>query len=296
MTTRYLQSMFSIRKRRGAGWLVVLLLVSLVVTVPAAAAGTTSVSLTPTETTADAGERVAVDVVVDEASGGVGAWEVRLNLSDGGVADIVDVTLHGGPGLQTVDIAEDNNSVYFDAALANTDDTGPVTIATVTVELTAEGQTTLVPTIDALGDEEGDRYTVTETTGTTIATGESVTATPTPTATTATPNTPTPTPTDTDEDSSGVVGGDQTDAGTVVTEQTATPTEPTATPTDDPGTRTVGGTTQSASPDERSASPTGYSETTDPPTEAGSGISAPGFTVVASLAALLLTVVLLGRR
>lgn len=278
--------MFTIQiRRRHLG---VVLTVLLVGSLPvAAAAGTTAVTVTPNETVATPGDRVTVDVVVDEARGGVGAWEVHLNLSDGTVADIVDVTLHGDPGLRTIDIAENNDSVYFDAALADTDDAGSVTIATLTLEVTAEGKTRLDLTIDALGDEDGNRYTVGESTGATISTGDSAATEVKMT------ETPTVTSTDTDGDeSSGVVGGEDKHTESDVTGTTSVPPE-------EATTRSTDGETKGNSPTATSntaaeASP--ESEAPSTTTEMSSGISAPGFTAASVLVALILSAATLRWR
>lgn len=272
--------------------LTLLVVLSLSVTVsPAVAASDTSVSITPGETTADVGKEVTFDVVVDNADGGVGAWEVVLNLSDGTVADIVDVTLHGDPGLSTVEVADDNDSVYFDAALADTNDTGSVRIATVTVELSAEGQTRIVPTVEALGDEQGSSYVVTGVSDAVFATGE-VVMTPTPSPTFS----PTQSPTENADDGAdtGVYGDDATETSTETTEPTAA-----ADPTDSPTSVTDQPTGSEPTPTERTQSVTTSAteeSSSQSPTGGNSDISAPGFTGLGALIAVVLSVVLLVRR
>lgn len=268
---------------------VVLAVVFLPVSVPVTAAGTTSLTVSPTEQTASTGDTLTFDIVVENASGGVGAWEGTLNLTDGDVADITGVTLHGDPGLSTVEIAADNDSVYFDGALADTNNTGPVAIVTVSIELTAEGQTTLDLRMDALGDEQGDSYTVAGVTDARAATGE-ITETPT-----ASP-TPTPTPTGTDDDSASMTGDeDATDTAGGQAETDATAND------EDTTTRTRTATTDATDTGDESTDGTESTETAAGTTAASSTAtpnqqSAPGFTGVTALLAVCLSVAVLLRR
>jgi len=269
-------------RRLVGGTVLLLLIASIGSGIPvAAAAGSTGMTIVPTETTADTGDRVAVDVIVANVDGGVGAWEGTLNLSDGSVADIVTVRLHGDPGLRTVDIAADNDSVRFDAALADTNDTGRVSIATVTLELTASGQTSLALGMDALGDEAGNSYQITETEDGTVATTDSLTGAETPTAT----DQPT-----SGDGSTGVVGGDES-----ATENEQTETAPTATSQTSP-TETQQPTTTQSGGTEQSTTTTDAPDTTASTTQTSTSTSAPGFTALVSLLALLLGTVLLLRR
>ncbi|MGM0592622.1 MAG: dockerin type I domain-containing protein, partial [Halobacteriota archaeon] len=113
-------------------------------------------------------------LVVDDADGGVGAYEATVEVADPSVATITDVEVHGGAGsnLVEVDIAADGSSVEITAATMDTDDTGSVPIATITVEGGAAGSTDLTPTVDALGDEQGTSYAVTGTTGASLTVTE----------------------------------------------------------------------------------------------------------------------------
>jgi hypothetical protein len=277
--------------------LTLLVVLSLSVSIsPALAAGETTVTISPEEATAEAGDRVTFDIVVDNVDGGVGAWKLRLNLSDGTVADIVDVSLNGDPGLSTVDIAEDKDSVYLDAALADTEDTGSVTIATVTVELSVDGQTRIVPDLESLGDEQGSSYTVTDVSGAVLATGE-VVATASPTVTPSSSPTSSPTESGTDNGvSTGIYGDDETEtdaedtesATPTMTDPTESPTAVTDQPTNSATTTTEAGESTTGTATERSAAQS--------PSEGNSDISAPGFTGLGALFAVTLSVALLIRR
>ena len=108
-----------------------------VVAPPVAAASTTDVRIAPSSANASVGETVTFDVVVENASGGVAAWDGTVSLTDGSVANITNVTMRGDPTNSTVTIASDNNSASFDAFGASTSESGTATIATVTVETTA---------------------------------------------------------------------------------------------------------------------------------------------------------------
>jgi hypothetical protein len=124
-------------------------------------------------------------------------------------------------------------------------DTGPVTVATVTMEANDVGTARLSISVMALGDEDGDPYTVTDEQDRTLAVEPAPEPTPEPTPA------PTPEPTpdgDDDGDGANVVesdrgggGGDDTDAestpedATVTARSTPVPTaESTPAPTPEP--------------------------------------------------------------
>ncbi|WP_418285062.1 PKD domain-containing protein [Halorubrum sp. DTA46] len=134
-----------------------------------ASASETSVSLSPQSAEVVAGNTETYDVVVDSADGGVGAYELTVSLDDASVASITDVTIAGNPGLTNVNYAEDNSSVTIRAALMDTDDTGSVSIASITVEGTAEGSSDISLDVQALGNEDGESYTVTDENGASIS-------------------------------------------------------------------------------------------------------------------------------
>ncbi|WP_373188865.1 hypothetical protein [Halolamina sp.] len=130
----------------------------------------TAVSLKPNSVTATSGETTTYDVVVDTANGGVGAYNFIVSIADPSVASISDVTVGGNPSEQTTDvsIADDGASTDVTAVLADTNDTGSVTIATVTIQGDEGGTSDIGLTVDALGTESGESYTVTETAGASI--------------------------------------------------------------------------------------------------------------------------------
>jgi PKD repeat protein len=136
----------------------------------------TTVSLSPSSAEVAVEDTTTYDVVVDNAQGGVGAYTATLSLGDSSVGSITDVELKGDPatGTTNVDIADDGSSVTIDAALMNTADTGSVTVATVTVAGDAAGSTDLSVSVDALGDEDANAYSVAGTNGASLTVTEVV--------------------------------------------------------------------------------------------------------------------------
>lgn len=142
------------------GRLAVVVLLTLVVAVTAGgAAGSTTVRVTAEDSVA-VSETTTVDVVVDDADHGVGALNVTVALANPTVANITDVELKGNPSEKTslVRIAPDGSSVTMIAALMDTEETGAVTIASVTVRAEHAGTTDVNLTVSALGDERGHSY------------------------------------------------------------------------------------------------------------------------------------------
>jgi len=120
--------------------------------------------------TVDAGETTTYDVVVANASGGVGAQDFRVVIEDPTHATVTDVSVAGAPadGMTDITLVEDGNSANVTAALTDTDDDGTVTAATLTISGHAVGTTDIGLLVDALGTENGTAYNVTATTGASI--------------------------------------------------------------------------------------------------------------------------------
>lgn len=148
------------RTRRAAAVAALVVLLAAAAGV-AAAAGSTEIGVSPATDTLTAGETTQVDVVVESADGGVGALNATVTLSNPGVASIEDVELHGNPSLNKVTDRPDG--VAISAALADTDDTGSVTVATVVVRGEHAGSTDIRVNVRALGDEDGAAYSVSAT-------------------------------------------------------------------------------------------------------------------------------------
>ena len=140
---------------------VVLLAVSVGAVGTALGAKTTAVEVSPANQTITPDETTTVDVVVTNATDGVGSYEFDLNLSDASVATIENVSLKGNPiqgGSKT--IASDGSSVHVSGSVADTADSGEVAVATVTLEGKAGGSTDLDLAVDTMGDELGEPYTI----------------------------------------------------------------------------------------------------------------------------------------
>jgi hypothetical protein len=129
-----------------------------------------TVSVQPAAASVDVGDTTTVDVVVDSADGGVGAYNVTVGLADGSVASITDVEFGGDPGVSETFGPADATTAR--AALADTDDTGSVTVLTVTIEGLSAGTTDVTVDVNALGTEDGINYAVPQTSGATLTVGE----------------------------------------------------------------------------------------------------------------------------
>jgi len=143
---------------------------------PAAAAGGTTVSSTPTEAATDVRENTTVQIVVDDAQGGVGAAEFRVSV-DENIAEISDVDVHGS-GSTKVTTADNGSFVEVEYAFQDTADTGSVTIADVAVLGHSDGSTA-VNLEAATGndkvlvfDEGGTGYDVTDIDAATLRVGD----------------------------------------------------------------------------------------------------------------------------
>ncbi|MDS0300840.1 hypothetical protein NDI76_18995 [Halogeometricum sp. S1BR25-6] len=149
--------------RSAAGRLVRIVAVAFVLLAVVSASATATAGVTTVRVDA-ATERMAVSetttvhLVVDGVDGGVGAYDLAVGLSDSSVATITDVTLLGEPKLHTVEVAQDGASADLKAALMDTDDAGPVTVAAVTLSGVAPGTTDVSVSVSALGDEDGSPY------------------------------------------------------------------------------------------------------------------------------------------
>ncbi|WP_049984764.1 PKD domain-containing protein [Halobellus rufus] len=133
----------------------------------------TAVSLSPDEDLVAVNGSTTFDVVVENADGGVGAYSLGVSVDDASAAAITDLSVDDG-ALSDVEVAGDGSSASADVALLDTDDTGPVTVATVTVDGEADGTTDLALDVSSLGTESGDAYEVTETNGATLTVSELV--------------------------------------------------------------------------------------------------------------------------
>lgn len=245
-------------------------------TVAVSGAGGTEVRLSPAAESVDPGTSVEYDLVVAEASGGVGTFNATVSLNDSSVATIESVKYADSPAYAKQ--PDSGESVQLAATGMNTLQSGPVELATVTVRAENPGTVGSSVNVAALGDENGSAYSVTGTEGRVLSvdgqTNDNNGSTPTPTETaTPTPTeTPTPTPTETEtpteEDSSSSGGSsdddddnsdsdssssDSSDSSDTATD-TPTVTEPT--PSDTPTATTTEVTGRSTKTDTEESTPT----------------------------------------
>jgi hypothetical protein len=140
------------------------------------AASATTISLTPTDQTIDAGDTATYEVVVDSATDGIGTQEYNLTLDNPSLAGIDSIDIAGSPGLKTVDIADDGSRARVEIAYLSTaiEETGSVTIATVTVSGNAAGEANLTLSDPAIADTGGAPYDITDTSSATVQVQEAL--------------------------------------------------------------------------------------------------------------------------
>lgn len=263
----------------------------------------TTVRVTPLTVTATTSETVTFDVVVESVADGVGAFSGSVSVGEG--VQITDVAVAGGPGAETVSIQDDGQRVTISTALMDTDDSGSVTILTVTVAPTESGDVPVDVTVDALADEGGDAYSVTASPAASLTveqSDESSTATDTPSGTeteaetevteTETPQgSPTESQTPTETESGGT-------AGTSVATGTSTPTATDGGTSTTAAQTTVPDSDGDGVPDDEDYAPNdpdvqSKSDLTD---EDEISISTPGFGPLVALSSLLGVAALLRRK
>ncbi|OYR46913.1 hypothetical protein DJ75_05500, partial [Halorubrum sp. Eb13] len=144
----------------------------------ASAAGVTTLSVSPAQSDLTPGETTTVQVVLDDADGGVGSGQIGIQLSDPAVAEITGISAGESPGNSQPSISNDGSSANVLYAFDNTTDTGAVTVLTVTLEGQSPGTTSLsiVSPAEAggpdqileFGDEGGTPYTISQTDSATV--------------------------------------------------------------------------------------------------------------------------------
>lgn len=139
---------------------VAVLVLAVVASGVALAAGETAMGVTPESATVDVGERTQVEIVLQSADDGVGSIDLEVGYDDS-VLDVVGVDVAGQPAYE--DQQNGSGTLRVVASGMNTENTGPVTVVTVTVEATAAGDSPLELTAGTVGDENSRSYTVTET-------------------------------------------------------------------------------------------------------------------------------------
>lgn len=243
----------------------------------AVAAGTTGVILTPTDQSIETGASADYSVVVANADGGVGAYNITIEIQDPTVAQISAVSLPSDPVIRDITYAEDRSRVQMEVVGLETADTGSVTAATVTLNTSAnaEGTSAISLTVAALGDEAGNSYTISYTESATVQVGESGSSD-------GTGNTGSGSSGEDSDSSSSTTDTSTTSSTATETATTSPPITPTSTPADT-ATQTV----------------TTSNDTLTPPTESPTttSTSMPGFNAVTMLlTGCLLLVVLRSRK
>ena len=209
--------------------LVVLSIISVIIG-GAAASGTTPVALSPYDGPAEPGTTIEYEIVVENATGGVGSVNATVATNDTSVVRIENISTRREATFTRSDVAADQATLA--ATGMDTLDSGPVTVATVTVVTDDPGYAALSLSVTALGDEEGRSYTVSETEGRVLAVREETTPTPDPGGGEDSTATGTPTPASDTGESSDTSDGD---ASVTPTTEVATPiATPTPTPTATP--------------------------------------------------------------
>lgn len=128
-----------------------------------------TVSLQPRNVSVAPNSMVQIDVIADGIDSGVGSYKLQVNSTNISRAKIaaggVENQIGGG---SQVDRARNGSSVEVGAFAGDTNDTGPASIATLTVAAGAPGQVNLTLAVDTLSNETGGRYTVAATSNATL--------------------------------------------------------------------------------------------------------------------------------
>ncbi|RDZ63816.1 hypothetical protein C5B90_11860 [Haloferax sp. Atlit-12N] len=120
-----------------------------------------SVAVTPASQDAAVGSTTTYDLVVrDLDGGGVGAVDVTVRV-DESVATVSNASFVPDPGLNEVTYDDRRSQVRLYGALIDTSQSGPITIATVTVESSANGTTPIGVDVTDVGSEAGVSYRIT---------------------------------------------------------------------------------------------------------------------------------------
>jgi hypothetical protein len=124
---------------------------------PRGATGT-AVRLDPSTEALESGETATFDVVMDDASSGVGGFNVEVSSGDTDVATITDVEFASNVDTSEAEFAADNSSVQAEQALSNIESGSNVTLATVTVTGEGAGTTDLSLSVTEVVDAAGSIY------------------------------------------------------------------------------------------------------------------------------------------
>ncbi len=258
-------------------------LVALAASGTAAGAGASAVGLDPANRTVEGDTTATFDVVVEDAAGGVGAYNLTVAFPDTVVAAVTDVSVPNDPQLR--DTSVDDGTVTVRVVGTDTEQTGSVRVATMrvrTVDGDATGEATL--RVAALGDEAGNSYDVTATPGATLRVGQADDGDVPPGNGSA--------GNDTENGSAGGGFFPEPETTTATTTDASTPTSDDPTTTTTAGTSAVAPTTTERTADGESD---GAAEMGEGDTAVSASGGTPGFGLPLTLAALTLVALLACR-
>ncbi len=159
---------------RAGGPAALLVLVALaagLAVLPTRGATMTDVDVQPANQTVAAGETTTVTVVLDDADGGVGRYDLNLSVANASVAEIVDIDYELGPrpaafgtfNVTLPNVTRDGTSadkVLIRQIGVESADTGSVALVTVTVRGQQAGTTDAELVVEgSTGDDDGDPVT-----------------------------------------------------------------------------------------------------------------------------------------
>lgn len=134
---------------------------------PAAAAEETELVLEPADQAVETGDVAAYDVVVTDAQGGVGSFDLAVTVEDPAVAEVANVSYADDPAF--TNRPSDGQTAQLAATGMDTPNGGSVRVATVEVAATDAGSTALSLSVSDVADESGRSYDVTGTGGATLS-------------------------------------------------------------------------------------------------------------------------------
>jgi hypothetical protein len=126
----------------------------------------TAVELRPSEAVVDEGSDVTLDVALNGADGGVGAYNLNVSVNDSSTANITGVDLAGTSSdgvLTEVDLDSEGSYVSVDTGgVTGVTGDGEVTFLNVTLAGKSAGSVDVDLTVNAIGNTDGASYTVSE--------------------------------------------------------------------------------------------------------------------------------------
>jgi hypothetical protein len=121
----------------------------------------TVVRVTPAEANVSQSRETQVALIADDVGLGLDRFNVTVGVTNGSVATITGATVKPPITNETVDIQSGGAAVTVTASGMNTSRTTDVTLLTVTVTGTANGTSTVDPTVHSLVSDPATRYAVT---------------------------------------------------------------------------------------------------------------------------------------